>query len=120
MNIVWVFLGGGLGSVARYLVSRGSVLIYSGDFPLGTLLSNAVACLLLGVFVYLLPLRAEQTWLHPLLIIGFCGGFSTFSTFSGETFNLINNQQWGYAVANILISVISGIGLIYFVQKISN
>lgn len=116
MNLIWIFIGGGLGSVVRYCVGLGTGMLYSGDFPLGTLLSNLAACLLLGVFVYALPLRAEQTWLHPLLVIGFCGGFSTFSTFSGETFNLISNQQWGYAIANVLISIIAGIGLIALIR----
>ena len=116
MNIVWVFLGGGLGSVARYGVGRAAALWTSTNFPLGTFISNTLACVLLAIVVYMIPLKPENTWLQPFLVIGFCGGFSTFSTFSNETIQLLANGNWGVALLNVLVSIIVGFGVIMLVR----
>ena len=116
MNVVWVFLGGGLGSVARYGVGRIVAQWTDTNFPLGTFLSNTFACVLLALVVYLIPLKPENTWLQPLVVIGFCGGFSTFSTFSNETVQLLANGNWGVALLNVLVSVAVGFGVIMMVR----
>ena len=84
MVAFWVFVGGGLGSLARFGIGKATSLIVSTSFPLGTFISNILACIILAVIVYLLPAKliVEHSWLTPLMVIGFCGGFSTFSSFS--------------------------------------
>jgi CrcB protein len=117
MTYLWIFLGGGLGSLARYSVGRVSNQLFVSSFPIGTLIANLLACLILAILVVSFQGRSnETTWLQPLLIVGFCGGFSTFSTFSNDTVQLMNAGNHLYAISNILISVAFGIGLIYFIR----
>jgi CrcB protein len=111
MNYLLIFLGGGLGSVSRFGISR----LFSGisqSFPYATLTSNVLASFLLAFAVYQMP-KTESTWLPYFLVIGFCGGFSTFSTFSHELVLLLQNGNWMQATLYLLISVICGVGCIW-------
>ena len=118
MVYLYIFIGGGLGSLARYIITKISSELILTDFPLGTYLSNILACLLLAILIVGISARHPQyAWVQPLLIIGFCGGFSTFSTFSNETFNLLDNGYTLLAITNILISVFVGIALIFFIRS---
>ncbi len=117
MTYFYVFLGGGLGSLARYIISKFSARVIPMDFPIGTLIANLVACILLALLVVgFSNKQADFQWIQPLLIIGFCGGFSTFSTFSNETFALIDGGHIGLALLNVAISIIAGIGLIFLIR----
>ena len=104
-SFLWVFLGGGLGSICRFAIAKwmnASQL----DFPLATLIANALACILLG-FLFAFNLKTElPSSLKWLLMTGFCGGFSTFSTFSNETFQLLQNGETAYALTNIAGSIL--------------
>ena len=105
MKILIVFVGGGLGSVVRYAIA---LTINKLGYPSvwATLLANVVACLLIGILTasVLKGNLSEQQRL--LFATGFCGGFSTFSTFSNETWALFNNGQSAMAFANIALSVV--------------
>ena len=121
MTAFWVFLGGGLGSVARFGIGKIIGTMNHTNFPLSTFISNILACIILVLVIYQIPFKSENQWLQPFLVAGFCGGFSTFSTFSYENFILISNGNWGMAVLNVLISLAVGIGVMFILfQKLSN
>jgi CrcB protein len=117
MNFIWVFIGGGLGSISRYGISLGTQKFYTGNLPIATFTSNILACIILGITFYGFKDKLETTaWISPLLITGFCGGFSTFSSWSKETVDLIQQGQWIWAVSNILISLLFGIGILLWMK----
>jgi fluoride exporter len=106
-----VFLGGGAGSVVRYAISL--LFLRAGlkdGFPWATLSANLIATAFLAWLIlrYQVHAPGKELW-RALLAIGFCGGFSTLSTFSYENFQLLRDGLIGHAVANIAISVGAGI-----------
>ena len=117
MQLFYIFLGGGLGSVSRYGVSR---LITSKEHinPMATISSNLLSVVILGALLYFFSRTHSLTAnLNALLIVGFCGGFSTFSTFSYEVFEMIRQQQYLIAGLNILISLALGIFVLFLFAK---
>lgn len=106
-NLVYIFLGGGVGSVLRYLISMYTQkLVKIGSFPLGTLLVNILGCFMIG-FLTSFFMKSDN-YLKYLLITGFCGGFTTFSTFSIENYSLWENQQFATLIFYIVLSVLIG------------
>lgn len=111
-SILLVFLGGGLGSICRYGISKWLAGTNNFSF-IGTLTSNALASLLLG---YLMAMAFRETLdgdLRLLAAVGFCGGFSTFSTFSWEIFSLFQEGKSNLGFAYMLTSVVVGIAFIW-------
>lgn len=106
MNWLAVFVGGGIGSLARYGISR--YLGHHGSgFPTGTFVANVLACVILALgWMYLQDKWEASAQVRALVLVGFCGGFSTFSTFSLETFQLLEAGQWGMAIGYVLGSVL--------------
>ena len=119
-NLLAVFLGGGLGSLLRYGISLW-LRKYSTNFPYGTLTANFFACLVLGLAFFSFTEASNLSSTHKsFILVGFCGGFSTFSTFSMETFKLIQQGQTGLAVSYVLISVFICLALLMGLSKMMN
>lgn len=104
-SLLLVFLGGGLGSVTRFSLGKWISSLHSHHFPWGTLIVNVVACFALGWIIgladhkHIISPSARLFW-----TVGFCGGFSTFSTFSNETLYLL---QSGFTVSLVLYITLS-------------
>lgn len=113
INNLLIFFGAGLGGVARYWVSNVVYLCLGRQFPYGTLVVNASGSFLIGFLFVIIMERCAGVapQLRSLLLIGFLGGYTTFSTFSIETLNLLESGSWLSAISNILLSVILCIAL---------
>jgi CrcB protein len=117
-NLFLVFLGGGLGSIARYAISEYVKGNFKASFPVATLCSNVLSCIILALAVGFFSEKiGGNASMKMLIVVGFCGGFSTFSTFSYETVELIRSGNMLFAIANILISVSVCITLIWLLTK---
>jgi len=105
--LVWIALGGATGSVLRALVG----MALRTSFPWATLLINVTGSMLIGWLMVRFGSAepAVSARMLNLLAVGFCGGFTTFSAFSWQTLDLMLKDQWGAAVANVLLSVTLGL-----------
>jgi CrcB protein len=113
-TLFWIFAGGGAGSVLRYLIS--GWLPWQGGFPWATLIANGISCFIAGAIVALSPYLNEQIKL--LLLAGFCGGLSTFSTFSLETLEMVKQGHTLTALLYVLSSLVIGVVAIAIVYRL--
>ena len=106
---LWVALGSALGGAARYGVGLWAARLWGPDFPWGTILINVVGSFIISFFGGLTgpggPLPADPA-LRIFVMVGICGGFTTFSSFSLQTLELARGEAWGAAAANIVLSVV--------------
>lgn len=112
-EVFLVFIGSGIGGVLRFLLGS-MVYSYAGQrFPYGTILVNLSGSLVIGVMYYLISMRYLNLapYLSSLILVGILGGYTTFSTFSIDTIQLIKDDKILFAGLNILISVVGGIFL---------
>ena len=120
-NIILVLLGGGIGSVIRYLISYFFNKYQTTFFPWPTFIANSLGCFLIGLFfAYTLKNNAQSETLKLLLITGFCGGFTTFSTFSLENLQLIQNQNYTLAITYTISSLLIGTTAVFLGFKFLN
>jgi CrcB protein len=110
-NLIAIAIGGSFGAVMRYLTSTNVHRLFGTDFPYGTLTVNVVGSLLMGFISILLleRLMVADFW-RPIIMIGFLGAFTTFSTFSMETFNLIEAGEMAKAFMNVAINIFLCLG----------
>ena len=119
MNFVLVAVGSALGGVLRYLVSLG--LAAQRGFPWATLSVNVAGSFLIGVLSGLIARHCggNGEGIRLFAVVGFCGGFTTFSTFSSETFRLLEVNQWLSAAVYVGVSVFAGLAAVFFGYLIS-
>jgi CrcB protein len=107
MNWILVFIGGGIGSLMRFGI--GKLFTFKGvSFPWATFISNTIACLIFAIVLIAISKLPKNDWLQPFLLVGVCGGFSTFSSFSYENFQLFQNGNYALLFTNITISLLIG------------
>ncbi|MBK8919932.1 MAG: fluoride efflux transporter CrcB [Saprospirales bacterium] len=114
-SLIIIGTGGFLGSIARYLTAIYVARQCTTLFPYGTLIANALGCFLIGIF-YALAEKGDvlsPEW-RIFLTTGFCGGYTTFSSFSYESIQLFQNGEFFNLTLNILLSVTAGITATYF------
>jgi CrcB protein len=108
-NALWIFVGGGLGSLARWGASGFMANRFGETFPWGTLIVNVTGSFIIGFFATVTG--ADGRWLakaefREFFMIGICGGYTTFSSFSWQTLTLAENGQWFRAGANCVLSLV--------------
>ncbi|HEX9248585.1 MAG TPA: fluoride efflux transporter CrcB [Gemmatimonadaceae bacterium] len=106
MIFLLIAVGGAAGSVLRYLVGGVVQRMTAGGFPVGTMFVNVSGCFLIGILLRQFLNMQLSPELRAFLIVGFCGGFTTFSTFSAETVGLIEGGEYGRATGYVVLSVI--------------
>ena len=109
LNYFWVGVGGALGSIARFWASGFLARHFGETFPLGTLAVNVTGSFLIGFFATLTDVNGR--WLvapsfRTFFMVGICGGYTTFSSFSLQTLNLARDGEWFYAGTNAVLSFI--------------
>lgn len=115
MSWLYVFIGGGAGAVCRFFI--GQLLGNSTGFPTATLVANLVGCLLIGIVSAVLFQQDQK--LQLLLMIGFLGGFTTFSTYGLDMMKMIDGSAWKNLVLYVLMSNVGGLVLVILGHKIT-
>lgn len=110
------FFGGGV----RYLVSKGIGMVAGAGFPLPTMLVNIAGCFLIGLISGLASAQSISPTTKLLLTTGFCGGFTTFSTFMNENLLLARGGQWAWALAYTTFSLALGLVALVAGYKVAN
>ena len=109
-HFLLVGLGGAAGSMLRYLTALLTARYYAASFPLATFLTNVLGCFLIGIFIGLFWHSTQlNQQLRLLLVTGFCGGYTTFSTFSSENLTLLQSGHILTAIAYITASIAAGL-----------
>jgi len=114
-SLFMVFIGGGLGALSRYALGV-CLPIPAARFPLATLIANLTAAAILGLLIHL-NLKSNDPQKYLLLATGFCGGLSTFSTFSLETVQLLQRGDGWMAVINIALNLIFSLLSIWLIAQ---
>ena len=114
-TILYIAIGGAIGSVLRYLTTVFVSRFWSNQFPLATFIANIIGCFLIGLFIGILAKnQLEDSSLKWFLVTGFCGGYTTFSAFGMENFNLFQNNNSLLAFGYVALSILLGLFAVWF------
>jgi CrcB protein len=108
-SYLWIAVGSALGGVARYWCSGVAARLVGETFPWGTIVVNIVGSLIIGFFATMTGPDGRiyaSSLMRQFVMIGICGGYTTFSSFSLQTLNLMNDGEWFRAGANVVLSVV--------------
>jgi len=121
MNLIIVGLAGFLGAIVRYSLYLLQSRISSGNFPLATLFINLSGCLIAGMLLSLATRSGpEYKQYITLILVGFVGSYTTFSTFGAESLHLIEANYLGQAILNISLNVFGGILMVWLGKTLIN
>ena len=115
-NILFVFFGGAIGAIARFLISLNFQKV--GGFPISTLIVNIFGSLIFG-FIYNLSSYKSDNWVHYFLLAGFAAAFTTFSTFAFETVQMFRNDDYVLGILNLVLNNLVCVIFILLGMKIS-
>ncbi len=107
-----IFAGAGLGGIARFAAGTAIMNRFHGRFPLGTFLVNVSGCFLIGLIMTILAERTHQNW-RLFLVVGFLGGYTTFSSFAWEMYLASKTGLGPIAFANAMGSVVAGFAAVW-------
>ncbi|MEG3171058.1 fluoride efflux transporter CrcB [Sphingomonas sp. ZB1N12] len=113
LPLLYVMVGGAVGSGARYLAGSAMTALLGPDYPFGTLAVNIVGGLLMGLLVGVLARNSASEHWRLLLAVGVLGGFTTFSAFSLEVVTMIERGAFGVALGYVLVSVIGSVAALF-------
>ena len=111
IDLLYVFIGGGIGAGCRWLVSRVSARLFGDQFPWGTHIVNLFGCFCIGLALGLVERGFGSRRFKPLAVAGFLGGLTTFSTFAYETIDLVRRGAYAKAAANFSLDAFGGLAL---------
>ena len=114
LSLVTIAIGGGLGSIARFFISKGMENLFGSSFPFGTLTVNVAGSFILGwLFTFFVERPEINSSLRLGLIVGFLGAFTTFSAFSFESLQMLLNGAFFNAIFNVILNLVVCIGMCY-------
>ena len=111
MPFLWISLGAILGANLRYVVTRWAAQAFGTGFPYGTFAVNTSGCLVIGLVATMVAGRLvpRPEIVSQIVVVGFLGSLTTFSSFAYETHNLFSDGEWPRALVNIVLSVVAGL-----------
>ncbi|MDP4187167.1 MAG: fluoride efflux transporter CrcB [Bacteroidota bacterium] len=113
-QILIIGAGGFLGTVSRFLTSKYIQVYFPSSFPLGTFIINVLGCFLIGLFYgFSEKISLVTPELRMFLTVGFCGGFTTFSTFANENLTMLRDAEFFYSLLYVGLSIFLGILAVY-------